>query len=53
VPVTGQHFLMSNTAARWTLIAVLAAITLLTITITSRLDGALNDPTQTVTQSAG
>ncbi|WP_272949708.1 hypothetical protein [Kribbella antibiotica] len=37
---------MSNTAARWTLIAVLAAITLLTITITTRLDAALDKPSQ-------
>jgi hypothetical protein len=39
--VARQHFLMSNTAARWTLIAALAAVTLLTITITTRLDAAL------------
>ncbi|WP_405056566.1 hypothetical protein OG474_27980 [Kribbella sp. NBC_01505] len=39
---------MSNTAARWTLIAALAAITLLTITLTTRLDAALNDPTEIV-----
>jgi hypothetical protein len=30
---------MSNTAARWTLIAVLATMTLLTITVTSALGG--------------
>ncbi len=38
---------MSNTAARWTLIAALAVLTLLTITITTRLDGALDPPQQT------
>ncbi|MFC9690627.1 hypothetical protein ACFTSF_18905 [Kribbella sp. NPDC056951] len=43
---------MSNTAARWTLIAALAVLTLLTITITTRLDGALDKPAQSTGQSA-
>jgi len=38
---------MSNTAARWTLVAALAVLTLLTITITSRLDSAIDTPSQT------
>ncbi|GAB3931595.1 hypothetical protein GCM10029976_036010 [Kribbella albertanoniae] len=45
-PAARHDFLMSNTAARWTLIAALAVLTLLTITITTRLDGALDKPAQ-------
>ncbi|MET9268280.1 hypothetical protein [Kribbella sp. NPDC003557] len=36
---------MSNTAARWTLVAVLAAVLLLTITVTNALAAAENRPT--------
>ncbi|GAA0593750.1 hypothetical protein [Kribbella sandramycini] len=32
---------MSNASARWTLIAALALLTILTITLTTRLDAAL------------
>ncbi|GAA1720732.1 hypothetical protein GCM10009745_82250 [Kribbella yunnanensis] len=51
-PAARHDFLMSNTAARWTLIAALAVLTLLTITITTRLDGALDKPAQSTGQSA-
>lgn len=34
---------MSNTAARWTLVAVLAAVLLLTITVTNALGSAAED----------
>jgi hypothetical protein len=34
---------MSNTAARWTLVAVLAAVLLLTITVTNALSSAAED----------
>lgn len=34
---------MSNTAARWTLVAVLAAMLLLTITVTNALAAAAED----------
>ncbi|WP_165549969.1 hypothetical protein [Kribbella speibonae] len=35
---------MSNTAARWTLIAALATTTLLTITVTSALTSTAEEP---------
>ncbi|HEY9336514.1 hypothetical protein [Kribbella sp. NPDC050459] len=35
---------MSNTAARWTLVAVLAAVLLLTITVTNALAAAEDRP---------
>ena len=41
---------MSNTAARWTLIAALATTTLLTITVTSALDSSAEEPTHPTTQ---
>jgi hypothetical protein len=40
---------MSNTAARWTLVAALATITLLTITLTSALSSAQPEPHPTPT----
>jgi hypothetical protein len=40
---------MSNTAARWTLIGVLASTTILVITVTSALSSAAEDRTPTPT----
>ena len=39
---TRHHRPMSNTAARWTLVATLATTTLLTATLTTRLSSAPN-----------
>jgi hypothetical protein len=41
---------MSNTAARWTLVAALATTTLLTATVTSALNSAHETPTHDTTQ---